>query len=327
MATWMIRSSDDDRSVGSFVEKSACGLRWSGVRNLAEVTTLSALQELVDAEYGKASPGERRAIAEQLFAFRVEMKPGDGVVAYDAPSREMVLGLVQGDYAYSLRLFGSAPHTRSVQWQGRVHRGDLSVDARLKLGQARTIFMVRDSIWQELCDAEKGELSPVRAYDAELLEYARVETEQRTHDLLADRIEALVPSELERLVIGLLAATGLHASGARVGAGQARCQVVSPGGLGLDEPRVRVRIDERRRVLVDTADARAFAASLRPGERGFYANPGGFTPEARREMERHPAPVTLVDLELLVVLLLRHYEALPADVRSILPLARFYWPT
>lgn len=70
MATWMIRSSDDDRSVGSFVEKSACGLRWSGVRNLADVTSLSALQELVDAEYAKASSGERRAIAEQLFASR-----------------------------------------------------------------------------------------------------------------------------------------------------------------------------------------------------------------------------------------------------------------
>jgi len=326
MATWMVRATEENVPVDAFVEKGAIGLRWSGVRNLGEVTTLAALQALVDAEYPQAPPGERHAIAEQLYALRVEMKVGDGVLTYDRQRREVVAGVVTGDYLYNLRLFGGAPHTRIVQWQGRVHRGDLSADARLKLGQVRTLFMVRDSVWQEVCEARDGTLSPVRSFDGELLELARVEAEQRMRDLLADRVEALLPSELERLVMGLLEATGLHCNGATTGTGATRCLLASPGGLGLDEPRVRVHIDERRRSALDVADARAFALSLKPGERGLLVCVGGFSLEARRDVERATAPVTMVDLDLLVVLVLRHYDALRADVASLLPLVRLYWP-
>lgn len=326
MATWMVRATEENVLVDSFVEKSAIGLRWSGVRNLGDVATLPALQQLVDAEYPLAPPGERHAIAEQLYALRVEMKIGDGVLTYDRARREVVTGVVVGDYQYNLRLFGTAPHTRAVQWQGRVHRADLSADARLKLGQVRTLFMVRESVWQEMVEAREGVLSPVRAFDAELLELARVEAEQRMRELLADRVEALLPSELERVVMGLLEATGLHCSGAVTGTGATRCLLASPGGLGLDEPRVRVHIDERRRSALDAADARSFALSLKAGERGLLVCVGGFSQEARRDLERSPTPVTLVDLDLLVVLVLRHYEALRADVASLLPLVRLYWP-
>ena len=326
MATWVVRCPDEGQSQG-FYERGIAAAHWSGVRNLGEVTTRAELQRLVDAEYARESPGARFAIAEQLYAFRVEMTVGDGVVTYHRPTRQYHVGVVLGDYLYNLRASGSAPHTRAVQWQGVVHRDDLSADSRLKLGQHREVFKVRDSVWDELSDIRSGGHAAARAYDDETLEEARVETEERMRDVLANRLSALLPSELERLVMGLLEATGLHSVGPATGSGAARCLVASPGGLGLDEPRVRVHIEEPRRVPLDATATRAFVASLRPGEKGLLVCTGGFAVEARRETERGSAAVTLADLDLLVQLVLRHYETLRPDVRAMLPLARFYWPT
>jgi len=326
MATWVVRCPEDGQVQG-FYERGLVGAHWAGVRNLADVTTRNELQGLVDAEYGRESPGARFGITEQLYAFRVEMTIGDGVVTYHRPTRQYHVGVVLGDYVYSLRASGSAPHTRAVQWQGQVHRDDLSADTRLKLGQHREVFKVRDSVWDELLEVRTTGPAAARAYDDETLEEARVETEERMRDVLADRLAALLPSELERLVMGLLEATGLHSVGPAIGLGATRCLVASPGGLGLDEPRVRVHIEEPRRAPLDPTSARAFLAALRPGEKGLLVCTGGFAPEARRETERSPTAVTLADLELLVQLVLRHYETLRPDVRAMLPLARFYWPS
>ena len=49
--------------------------------------------------------------------------------------------------------------------------------------------------------------------------------------------------------------------------------------------------------------------------RGLFASLGSFTKDARHEAERSNQPVTLLDMEGFVELLLRHYDALEVDAK------------
>ena len=67
------------------------------------------------------------------------------------------------------------------------------------------------------------------------------------------------------------------------------------------------------------------ARCARLGE-ALYISTGGFSKEANYEAERANVPVTLIDLDALVMLLTEHYDHLDAETRALVPLKRIYWP-
>lgn len=73
-------------------------------------------------------------------------------------------------------------------------------------------------------------------------------------------------------------------------------------------------------------EIRAFIASLGSSDRGLYVSTGGFSKEAHYEADRSRVPVTLLDLDDLVELLLEHYDNVDKETTAILPLRPIYWP-
>jgi restriction system protein len=65
---------------------------------------------------------------------------------------------------------------------------------------------------------------------------------------------------------------------------------------------------------------------MREGDRGIYVSTGGFAQEGKYEAERAERPVTLVDLDDLVALVVEHYEKMDIEARTLVPLKRLYWP-
>ena len=61
-------------------------------------------------------------------------------------------------------------------------------------------------------------------------------------------------------------------------------------------------------------------------DRCLYVSTGGFTVEARYEAERSKIPLTLVDSDDLVELLVEYYESADAELRTLVPLRKTYWP-
>jgi restriction system protein len=53
---------------------------------------------------------------------------------------------------------------------------------------------------------------------------------------------------------------------------------------------------------------------------------GGFTTEAKYEAERSSVPLTLVDSDDLVELLVQYYETTDSETRTLVPLRKTYWP-
>ena len=59
---------------------------------------------------------------------------------------------------------------------------------------------------------------------------------------------------------------------------------------------------------------------------GLYVSTGGFSTEARYEAERSGVPLTLIDSDHLVELLLDYYENTDAETRTLVPLRKTCWP-
>jgi restriction system protein len=71
---------------------------------------------------------------------------------------------------------------------------------------------------------------------------------------------------------------------------------------------------------------RAFAGTLRSGDNGLYVSTAGFTNDAKLEAERSREPITLLDRDRFVAVLLEHYEALEPEHKAQVPLRQVWVP-
>ena len=74
-------------------------------------------------------------------------------------------------------------------------------------------------------------------------------------------------------------------------------------------------------------EIRSFIGGLKGGCKGLYVSTGGFTKEAKYEAERSVIPLTLVDSDLLVKLIIQYYDKFDIEGRALIPLVKIYWPT
>ena len=71
---------------------------------------------------------------------------------------------------------------------------------------------------------------------------------------------------------------------------------------------------------------RIFIGARRYGDSVLFVSTGGFTREARYESERAAIPLTLIDLDDIADLIVRHYESFDLEARALITLVRIYWP-
>ena len=74
-------------------------------------------------------------------------------------------------------------------------------------------------------------------------------------------------------------------------------------------------------------EIRSFTGGLRPKDKVLYVSTGGYTKEAKYEAERSNNPVTLVDADMLISLIIQYYDNFDPDARSLIPLTKICWPT
>jgi restriction system protein len=71
---------------------------------------------------------------------------------------------------------------------------------------------------------------------------------------------------------------------------------------------------------------RSFLGTLRAGDSGLYVSTGGFTRDAVTEAEHSHQPITLLDRDGFIRLLLEHYETLETEYKAQVPLRRVWVP-
>jgi len=74
-------------------------------------------------------------------------------------------------------------------------------------------------------------------------------------------------------------------------------------------------------------EIRSFLGGRHKDDRGLYVSTGGFSKEARYEADRASIPLTLMDIDDLVEAVIKYYEQLDLETRTLLPLSKIYWPS
>ncbi len=330
----MVRAGRDGALVDDFRQHSLVAVGFLDYTDLSTVKTSKELRDLVRAEFPEFRPGQVAASAGQLSRFLLEFAPGDRVVTYDPEKREYSIGSIVGSYQYRPETVKIGqdpyPHVREVEWLGSVPRDELSTGAKNSLGAISTIFLVPAEIASELERrlSGEGEEKPANGEETpkDELELLREETALKAHEFIKDKVVALDWEQMQELVAGILRAMGYKTRVSPRGSDQGRDIVASPDGLGLESPRIVVEVKHRPKEQIGAPGLRSFLGGLRSGDRGLYVSIGGFSKEAKYEADRATVPVTLLDVDEVVSLLVENYEQLDTDTRALVPLIRLYWP-
>ena len=101
--------------------------------------------------------------------------------------------------------------------------------------------------------------------------------------------------------------------------------IASPDGFGFEPPRIVVEVKHRKEAM-GAPEIRSFLGGRHKDDKGLYVSTGGFTTQARYEAERASIPLTLLDLNDLVMAFIENYENMRMSSRTLIPLAKIYWP-
>jgi restriction system protein len=324
--TWMVRGGQGGSYVKDFLSRKIVGISWKEMdRDLSNVKDLSEIKEFLKKAYPDSKAGYINQAAGQIYRFRFEFSIGDQVITYDPQTRTYGLGVIDSDYHYNPSL-KEYPHFRNVTWQKNILRDDLSTAAKNSLGSIMTVFSIDENTADELSERTERLLPETIVVDEkETLDTIKEEIEEKAHEFIKDKIQELNWEQLQELVAGILRGMGYKTLVSQRGPDRGKDIIASPDGLGLEDPKIKVEVKHREQSM-GAPEIRSFIGGLRPGEKGLYVSTGGFTKEANYEAERANVPVTLIDSDLLVTLVIQNYDQFDADARALLPLRKIYWP-
>lgn len=248
---------------------------------------------------------------------------GDYVITYDPQNREYWIGEIISDYEHNTKLL-EFHHIRKVRWIKGIDRDDLSVPTKNTLGAISTLFELSKEAESEILNLlEEKKVTEVTHEETE--DDLKLEIMQKAHEFIKDKISKLDWQDMQRLISGILKSMGYRSRISPSGADRGRDIEASPDGLGLLEPRIVVEVKHRSGSM-GSSDIRSFTGGLRVGHKGIFVSTGGFTKEARYEAERSNIPLTLINIDDLVNLIIQNYDSFDSETRAIIPLIKIYWP-
>lgn len=313
-----------------FLKRRMVALGWHEVGDLTGARTRKAVAELVDRVWPDDPPGRRGMWTGMLHRFRSEMSIEDAVVTYDPSSRVYHIGRILSDYRYDAKSSEQWPSIRDVEWYATVERDRLSVATKNELGAIMTLFKLSETAASELAAVAAGtpisEPADTEVGSAVDEDELLRDIQSRSREFIKDRISLLTWDQMQELVAGLLRAMGYKTRVSPRGSDLGRDIIASPDGFGLEQPRIVVEVKHRTSVI-GSQEIRGFLGGRHKDDKGLYVSTGGFTKDARYEADRASIPITLMDLDDLVLAIVEHYDDMDMDTRVLIPLVNVYWPT
>jgi restriction system protein len=321
---WMVRAGEGARLFNEFKDKSRVAIGWNYVGDLSGVSTSDQIKDLIRENWPEYKKGKVNISCGQVSRFRFDFSIGDYVLTYNSEDRLYLAGEITGEYRFDKK--AEYKHIRQVNWLGEIARDKLSTATKNTLGAISTIFKIGDRAQEEILRVLKGELIFQENDDAEEeLETIKEDVLVKSQEFIKDKIMRLVWDQMQDLVAGILRAMGYKTLVSPKGADRGRDIQASPDGLGLEDPRIVVEV-KHRSGSIGAREVRSFIAGVSQGSKGLYVSTGGFSKEARYEAERSNIPLTLIDIDRLVNLLVQYYDHVDSDTRALVPLVKIYWP-
>ena len=327
---WMVRAGEGGFRFEDFKSGSRVSIGWLELGDMTALKTREDFVRSVEVAYPSAKKAQIAVSAGQAFRFAREIKIGDAVITYDGSARVYLVGTVIGNYEYSPNTYQEQPNIRRVEWRGEVARDGLSVSTRNSLGAISTLFQVPPDAAAEIESSlgkvgkSPSQVSSPPEVGADVDDLYR-DLHSRSIEFIKDKVSQLDWEEMQELVAGVLRGMGYKTRVSPSGSDRGKDIVASRDGLGFEDPRIVVEV-KHRQAQMGAPEIRGFLGGRHEGDKGLYVSTGGFTKEARYEAERARIPVTLMDLDDLVKVMLEHYERMDIETQRLVPLRKMYWP-
>lgn len=331
---WMVRAGSAGYLIEEFLNEKIVAIGWNDLGKISPKLEYQELKNLYYDTYTEDSDGRVNQSVGQIWRFVNEFQKGDKVITYDWYSRNYYLGEIISDYEYDTKY--EFHHIRKIEWyDAPTERDALSTDTKNKLGSILTIFEISHDVWNELLEFNPAYISKEdlieieevhKIFEKQELEQLKQDAIYRSLEFTKDIIANLSWQEVEKLVAGLLRVLGYKTRMTSKGSDLGSDIIASPDELGLQEPRIKVEVKTRTKEKIGAPDIRNFIGGLRDYNKGIFVSTSGFSKEAIYEAERANFPLTLINLDWLVELLIANYDELDLETKSLVPLKKIYWP-
>ena len=324
---WMVRAGEDAFLFDEFKSKNAVMIGWNDTGDLSKVLMPEQIKKIYKDKWPESKDGNVNINAGQISRFRFDFKKGDYVVTYNPDDRKYLVGEIIGDYEYNPKI-AEYFHIHQTKWVGEVSRDKLLISTRNTLGAISTVFKLGDDARVDVLRVlEGGGTQVAENAEQEKTELTTIKEDValKAQEFIKDKLIALDWDEMQELIAGLLRGMGYKTIVSPKGSDRGRDIQASPDGLGLEDPRIVVEVKHRSGQM-GSKEVRSFITGAGHGSKGLYVSTGGFSKDAKYEAERSTTPITLIDIDMLVSLLIQYYDSLDMDTRSLIPLVKIYWP-
>ena len=325
---WMVRAGEGAYLIDDFLKNGFVAIGWNHTEDLTNLNDAESIKQKLKAVYPQFKAGQINNFTGQLYRFRFEFLIGQSVITYNPNERVYWIGEIISDYQYiPEKKNAEYPHIRKVEWKKSVLRDNLSTTSKNSLGSTLTIFKIPTSTVTELLSETSIPPADIAATaeESQTLETIKEDFEARAIEFIKDKLIKLDWEEMQELVAGILRGMGYKTLVSPKGADRGKDIMASPDGLGLENPKILAEV-KHRTGTIGGPEIRSFLGGLRSNVKGIYVSTGGFTKDAKYEAERSNIPLTLIDLDMLVLLIIQHYDKFDPETRALIPLKKIYWP-
>lgn len=321
---WMVRAGDNNELVPVWRGKGVVSIGWPQLGNPKQYQSREALFQKANQTYFDEKPASCRSWASQVWRFSHDIKTGDRVISYTKDKREYLIGTIISAFEHNSSIVSHEyPNVLNVKWESQqISRDLLSQGAKNSLGSILTVFRVDD--WgSEISKLLSGNApEPTEVEDEE--EVIIIEDlVQKGLTMIQDKVDHLDPWEMQVLVAGLLQAMGYTVNVSKKGPDGGVDILAHKDAFGFEKPIIKVQV-KHRKASSSAPEIQQLLGAHPIGESGLFVSTGGFTSQAVAVAKQHN--VKLLDLEELVKLIVRWYEKMPDEARSLMPLQKMYVP-
>lgn len=325
---WMVRAGKGSNLINDFLEKNVVAIGWREIGDISNATNKEDIKKLLRQTFPQEKINSTNVCAAIVSKFRFDLNLEDYVISYDSQMREYHVAKIVSGFEFKQNIIENMHFIRHVEWIGKVPRDSLTLQAKNTLGATLTIFEIQNSLQLEVLALLNNEIQTIIPEENNIIEEVeeiKEEVIEKAHEFIKDKLLSLTWDQMQELVAGLLTAMGYKARVSPKGPDRGRDIIASPDGLGLEEPRIVVEVKHRNGSM-GSNEIRSFTGGLRNRDKGLYVSTGGFSKEAKYEAERSNIPISLIDADLLVDLIIQHYDNFDSEAKTLIPLKKIYWP-
>ena len=323
--TYRIIAGKNRRFLDSYLERGIIGIGFAKTGSLAQYTTREAIKEELSTQYPQKSSRTIANWAGQVNLFLNTMQVGERVIVYDAPELKYYVGLIQSPA--EIDESGEQYFIRSVKWLPReIQKQEVSEGFRNSTGAISTVMQLWDRHALELERLLSTDSKPLldETETDELEQSVPINIEEMALEQISLALSSLDFEQMQDLVAGILRAMGyktiINGSGGPDGGYDV---LASSNSFMLGTERIKAEVKHRGEKM-NAQQVRSFLGILHSYEKGLYVSTGGFTKDARDYERSSQKPLSLIDKQRLIELIIEYYEQFDSETQALLPLKKIY---